>query len=103
NPSCWLYCYGSNPVFVRGNAWGWRYSYPMWISFITTVIIRVPIAYTIAHLTKSEAYPTGRPESVFVSLLMSWVFGAIINLAFYKGGKWRKKTLVPEEVPSFAN
>jgi len=69
----------------------------MWISFITTVIIRVPIAYTIAHLTKSEAYPTGRPESVFVSLLMAWVFGAIINLAFYKRGKWRKEGLVGED------
>ena len=44
---------------------------PMWISLITTVFLRVPIAYGIAYLTRSEAYPTGRPESIFISLLVS--------------------------------
>ena len=39
----------------RGDTMG-----PMWISLITTVFLRVPIAYGIAYLTRSEAYPTGR-------------------------------------------
>ena len=64
---------------------------PMWISLITTIIVRVPIAYGLAYLTRSEAYPTGRPESVFISLLMSWTIGAIITAVFFKRGKWRKK------------
>lgn len=64
---------------------------PMWISLITTVIIRVPVAYSIAYLTRSEAYPTGRPESTFISLLVSWTMGAIITTIFFKKGNWRKK------------
>ena len=64
---------------------------PMWISLITTVCLRVPIAYAIAYFTRSTAYPTGRPESVFVSLLISWVSGAIITAIFFKKGNWRKK------------
>src|SRR5690606_27156798 len=52
---------------------------PMWISLLTTVVIRVPVAYGLAYLTRSENYPTGRPESIFISLLTSWVMGAIIN------------------------
>ncbi|MBU5313707.1 MATE family efflux transporter [Tissierella carlieri] len=64
---------------------------PMWISLITTVVLRVPVAYGIAYLTRSEAYPTGRPESTFISLLVSWTVGAIITTIFYKKGKWRKK------------
>lgn len=64
---------------------------PMWISLITTVILRVPIAYGIAYFTRSAAYPTGRPESTFISLLASWTLGAIITAIFYKRGKWREK------------
>ena len=30
---------------------------PMWISIITTVVIRVPVAYGIAYFTRSEALP----------------------------------------------
>lgn len=67
---------------------------PMWISLITTVIVRVPIAYGIAYFTRSEAYPTGRPESVFISLLMSWTIGAIITAIFFNKGNWRKKAIV---------
>ena len=69
---------------------------PMWISLINTIVIRVPVAYSIAYLTRSEAYPTGRPESTFVSLLVSWTMGAIITTVFYKKGKWREKGLTSE-------
>lgn len=67
---------------------------PMWISLITTVILRVPVAYGIAYLTRSELYPTGRPESTFISLLVSWTLGAIVTTIFFKRGKWRRKGLV---------
>ena len=64
---------------------------PMWLSLITTVILRVPVAYGIAYLTRSAAYPTGRPESTFISLLVSWTLGAILTTIFFKRGKWRNK------------
>lgn len=57
---------------------------PMWISLITTIVLRVPVAYGIAYLTRSDAYPTGRPESTFISLLVAWTFGAIITAIFFK-------------------
>lgn len=64
---------------------------PMWISIITTVVIRVPIAYGIAHFTKSQAYPNGRSECIYISLLISWLLGALITFIAFKIGKWRKK------------
>lgn len=70
---------------------------PMWISLITTVIVRVPLAYIIAYLTRSTAYPNGRPESIFISLLLSWVIGALITYTFFKKGAWREKSLVSVE------
>lgn len=69
---------------------------PMWVSLITTVILRVPIAYGIAHYTKSALYPTGRPESTFISLLIAWILGALISVALYKKGSWRKKIVLLE-------
>ncbi len=67
---------------------------PMWVSIITTVIIRVPIAYGWAYLTRSAAMPVGSPDALFTSLLISWVLGAIITAVLYKRGKWRDKAVV---------
>ena len=64
---------------------------PMWISIITTVIIRVPIAYLWAFLTRTPANPVGSPDCIFASLLISWVLGAVITVAAYRRGKWRGK------------
>lgn len=67
---------------------------PMWISLITTVLLRVPVAYGIAYFTRSAAYPTGRPEAIFISLLTAWTMGAIITTFFFRKGNWRKKAIV---------
>lgn len=64
---------------------------PMWISLVTTVVIRVPLAYGIAYLTRSDAQPNGTPDCLFISLLVSWVLGAVFTAICYFRGKWRKK------------
>jgi len=64
---------------------------PMLISLITTIGLRIPIAYGLAYFTRSDQYPNGRPESAFVSLLIAWVMGSVINGFFYARGKWKEK------------
>lgn len=66
---------------------------PMWISIIMTIIIRVPIAYGLAYLTRSPKLPMGRQESVYISLLISWILGAIMTGIAYKRGKWKEKAI----------
>lgn len=66
---------------------------PMWISIITTVITRVPLAYALVALTKTEANPSGAPESIFVSLLISWLLGALLTFVAYRKGTWKTKAL----------
>lgn len=66
---------------------------PMWISLIQTIVIRVPLAYSIAHFTKSEALPTGAPEAIFISLLVSWCLGALMSLIVYRKGNWKNKSI----------
>ncbi len=66
---------------------------PMWISLITTVVVRVPLAYAIAAFTKSELNPQGLPESIFVSLLVSWCLGALLTWLAYKKGNWKTKAI----------
>ncbi len=55
---------------------------PMWISIATTILIRVPIAYGISF-----------QECIFISLLASWVIGALITYVFYRRGKWKEKAI----------
>ena len=66
---------------------------PMWISLITTVVARVPIAYGISYLTRTASLPYGRCECIQISLLVSWVLGALLTVIFYKRGKWKNKRL----------
>lgn len=66
---------------------------PMWISMVTTVLIRVPLAYGIAYFTRTAELPMGRYECIWISLLMSWVLGAVFTVIFYRIGKWKGKAL----------
>ncbi len=66
---------------------------PMWISLMTTVAIRVPLAYGISELTKTPELPFGRHECIQLSLLASWVIGAILTAIFYSRGKWKNKAI----------
>ncbi len=66
---------------------------PMWISLITTVAIRVPIAYGISFLTRTEEMPYGISECIQISLLSSWIIGALLTLIFYSRGKWKGKAI----------
>lgn len=67
---------------------------PMWISLITTVLIRVPIAYGISYLTRTPELPYGRSECIQVSLLITWLMGALLTSIFYKRGKWKEKGIM---------
>lgn len=66
---------------------------PMWISLITTVAIRVPVAYGISYLTRTPEMPNGIKECIQISLLASWVLGAVFTAIFYKRGKWKTKAI----------
>ena len=66
---------------------------PMWISLMTTVAIRVPVAYAISFLTRTAELPYGRSECIQISLLMSWVLGSVITFIFYRIGRWKNKAI----------
>ena len=67
---------------------------PMWISLITTVAIRVPVAYGIAWLTSPTGNPAdGMKECIQISLLASWCIGAALTVLFYRMGKWKNKRI----------
>ncbi len=66
---------------------------PMWISLITTVLLRIPLAYGISYFTTTPELPYGRSECIQVSLLITWVMGAILTAIFYKIGRWKRKRI----------
>jgi len=60
---------------------------PMWASFITTIAIRVPVAYLFVHYT-------GRPEGIFYGTLVAWFSLGVYGFCAYKFGKWRTKGII---------
>ena len=69
---------------------------PMWISIITTVFIRVPLAYAISFATRTPALPHGTFWCIHSSMLASWLTGALITTLLYKTGKWKKGTVLED-------
>lgn len=67
---------------------------PMWISIVTTFVLRLPIAYLWAHFSRSPQWPNGSPDCLYVSLLISWTLGAVLTFLVFKKGSWRKKMLL---------
>jgi len=63
---------------------------PMWISLCTTILMRVPMAYILVALSRSEDFPKGQPWALFTSLLLAWVSGAAISAAVFARGKWKR-------------
>lgn len=74
---------------------------PMWISIITTVVIRVPIAYGLEWITRPKGgiMGSGTPDPLFISLLISWVMGALLTIITFRRGKWKKKSIVTTSAP----
>ncbi len=64
---------------------------PMYISIITTVILRMPLAYLMAYLTRTPEWPNGQPIALFGSLLISWVMGMVLSIITYRMEFWRRK------------
>ena len=69
---------------------------PMWISIINTVLLRMPLAYLLAFLTRSEAFPNGHPDALFSSLLITWITGMSMSLFVYLKGWWKRR--LPEDL-----
>ncbi len=67
---------------------------PMFISLCTSVFARIPLAYGIAYLTRSaENDFKGMKECIQISLLCTWVLGAVLTTIFYIRGKWKTKAI----------
>ncbi len=66
---------------------------PMWISLITTVGIRVPLAYGLVWLTRTAERPQGAYQSLWISMLASWIIGAVLTVILFAKGNWKKKAL----------
>ncbi len=64
---------------------------PMWISIISTIIIRLPLAYLLAALTRSEVWPNGSPDALFSSLLISWLLGMAMTVFTFRRGAWKRR------------
>ena len=51
------------------------------------------MAYGIAYLTRSAAWPHGHPFSLSISLLVSWTMGMVISVIAYRRSKVRQTIL----------
>ena len=67
---------------------------PMWISLITNVVLRVPLSYAFAWLTRTDANPSGHPNATFYALSISMLLGALITIVYFRRGGWRNKSII---------
>jgi Na+-driven multidrug efflux pump len=51
----------------------------------------VPLAYLLAYMMRTTEYPNGKPDALFLSMLISWLTGALLSFIAYRRGKWKVK------------
>ncbi len=66
---------------------------PMWISIISSVLLRVPLAYGLVALSKTPELPQGNCAMMYVSMLISWSCGALMTFIMYKKGNWKRRAI----------
>ncbi len=69
----------------------------MWISLFATIGLRVPLAYLLAYLTRSETWPKGAPHAIFASVLIAWITNMVLTYTWFRKGKWREKHIIDSE------
>ena len=84
-------CFGVTQVLQGTLRGAGETKVPMYISIIGTVIIRMPLAYFMAYLTRNEQWPHGQPIALFGSLLLAWVLSMVMTIISYRMKFWRKK------------
>lgn len=67
---------------------------PMWISIITSIALRIPLAYGLVALSKTPELPQGDCAMMYISMLISWTIGAAITFIMYRRGKWKKSAIL---------
>ena len=67
---------------------------PMWMSMFTTVAVRVPLAYLMTWMTRSPEEPHGHFYMMFVSMMITWLIGAVLTYVVYRTGRWKNKAIV---------
>ena len=67
---------------------------PMWISILSSVLLRIPLAYGLVALSKTPALPQGNCAMMYISMLISWSCGALMTFIMYRRGKWKSKGIV---------
>ena len=70
---------------------------PMWMTILTTIAVRVPLAYILVYLTKTPERPKGNFYMMHTSLLATWLVGALLAFIVYRRGKWKDKGIVRRE------
>ena len=66
---------------------------PMWISIISSVLLRIPLAYGLVWVTKTPELPQGNCAMMYVSMLISWSCGALMTFIMYKKGNWKQRAI----------
>lgn len=64
---------------------------PMWISIISSVALRIPLAYGLVWLSRTPELPQGNCAMMYVSMLISWSIGALLTFLVYRHGAWKEK------------
>ena len=65
---------------------------PMWLSIIQLCAMRVPFAYLLCYLTRTEELPLGRSDMIYIGLLLAFLLGCAMHVIVFCSGRWRRHT-----------
>ena len=64
------------------------------ISIVTNVAFRIPLTIIMVNGTKSAEYPGGKPEAIYISMIISFALNLLVNCIYFSRGKWKTKSVI---------
>jgi len=64
------------------------------ITVVTNVALRLPLTVILVNMTKSAEYPGGRPEAIYLSMIIAFGLHLLVNCIYFSRGKWKTKAVI---------
>ena len=64
------------------------------ISIATNVAFRVPLVIVLMNVTKSAEYPGGRPEAIYISMIIGFGMHMLVNTIYFSRGRWKTRNTI---------
>ena len=68
------------------------------ITIATNVLFRLPVTILLVTISKTDEYPGGRPEMIYLSMVLAFFMNLLVNAIYFSRGRWKTRSIVRRHI-----